>query len=424
MEIGQLFPFRKTGEKGIDSFRVTERGIPGALDARAERLRLLHPLLVAGAVHLDDVLLDVLGDQRARRALGDDPAAVHDGEPVAQALGFLHEMRGEQQGFAFLRQAAKPLPDQVARLRVEPRGGLVHEQQLRVVDQRARQGQAPLHAAGERVDPRIGAPLEAGELEQRRNALRHLARRQPEIAAEDEQVLGHGEVGIEIVELRHHADAGARLARPGRHRLAEQLDLARVRHAQAEAQPQRGRLAGAVRPEQAEALAALDGKIDARHHLERPVGLAQPAGRQGLYLHRALTIARRLCSLRLKKWSAPGTSTIGSSCGRAQSSTAASGTVSSRSPWITSVSAGTGGVSKFATATPTSTSLSGLNFFSFFSFSASLACMAAPNENPASTTLFSENREKTAFKSSTSPRPSSYFPSLCPTPRKLGRQLS
>ena len=52
---------------------------------------------------------------------------------------------------------------------------------------------------------------------------------QAEIAAVDEQVLGDGEIGIEIVDLRHDADAAARLARAPRHRLADQLDLARRR---------------------------------------------------------------------------------------------------------------------------------------------------------------------------------------------------
>ena len=34
-----------------------------------------------------------------------------------------------------------------------------------------------------------------------------------EIAAEHQQVLGHREVRIEVVALRHHADTAARLAR-------------------------------------------------------------------------------------------------------------------------------------------------------------------------------------------------------------------
>src|SRR5690606_19802007 len=53
---------------------------------------------------------------------------------------------------------------------------------------------------------------------------------------------------------------------------------------------------------------------------------------------------RRLSSPRRpwKKWPVPGTTTTGSASGRAQSSTAASGTTSSVSPWMTRLSAGTG----------------------------------------------------------------------------------
>jgi hypothetical protein len=109
----------------------------------------------------------VRGDQLARRALGDEAPVVHDGEAVAEALGLVHEMRREQHRLALLQQLLQALPDQVARLRVEAGGRLVEEQQVGVVHQRARQRQAPLHAAGERVDLGVGAAGQPGELEQR-----------------------------------------------------------------------------------------------------------------------------------------------------------------------------------------------------------------------------------------------------------------
>ena len=80
------------------------------------------------------------------------------GEPLAQPLGFFHEVRGQDQGLAIRRQAAHALPDQVPRLRVETGGGLVEEQKLRVIDQRAGEREAPLHAARERVDLRRRVP--------------------------------------------------------------------------------------------------------------------------------------------------------------------------------------------------------------------------------------------------------------------------
>ena len=99
-----------------------------------------------------ELRLDMLGDQSARAPFCDHPAMIHDRNPAAQALGLLHEVRGEDQRASLLRELAQPLPDQVARLRVQPGGRLVHEEDLRVIDEGARKRQAPLHPAGERAD--------------------------------------------------------------------------------------------------------------------------------------------------------------------------------------------------------------------------------------------------------------------------------
>ncbi len=84
-----------------------------------------------------------------------------------------------------------------------------------------------------------------------------------EIAAVDLEVLGDGEVGIEIVDLGNDADANARRARRLRHRQADHLDRAAIGIDEAEAAAQRRRLAGAVRAEKTEALAAADREREA-----------------------------------------------------------------------------------------------------------------------------------------------------------------
>jgi hypothetical protein len=63
-------------------------------------------------------------------------------------------------------QALQAFPDEVARLRVEPGGGFVEQQQFGVVDQRAGQRQTPLHAAGEGADVGVRLAGEAGEFQQ------------------------------------------------------------------------------------------------------------------------------------------------------------------------------------------------------------------------------------------------------------------
>ena len=62
-----------------------------------------------------------------------------------------------------------------------------------------------------------------------------------------------------------------------RHRMAEQVDLARVRLDQPERQAQRGGLARAVGPEQPEAFAGAQLEIDAAHYFAASVGLAHSA---------------------------------------------------------------------------------------------------------------------------------------------------
>src|SRR6185503_6072713 len=292
-------------QQWLNLIAVAVHGVADALDARREGLRLLHPLLVPKAVHLQHLRLDVLGDQRARRALGDDPALVHDREAMAQALGLFHEVRGEDERLAFLRQAPQPLPDQVARLRIEAGGRLVHEDHLRIVDERAREREAALHAAREGHDLRVAAAGQAGEFEQRGDALPDLGLAETEIAPVHHEVLLDGEIRIEVVELRHHADLLPCFARTTRHGLPEELDLAGVGLDQAEAELERGGLARAVRAEQAEAFAGRDREIDARHHLERAVGLAQGVRGERVwrvpYFQFAWTIRLRRCSLRWKK---------------------------------------------------------------------------------------------------------------------------
>src|ERR1043165_6732483 len=91
------------------------------------------------------------------------------------------------------------LPDQVACLRIESGGGLVEEDEIGIVDQGAGQRQAPLHASRQRLDARIGARLEAGELEQMRDARLDLRVGHAEVAAVDDEVFRDREVRVEAV---------------------------------------------------------------------------------------------------------------------------------------------------------------------------------------------------------------------------------
>ena len=100
---------------------------------------------------------NILSDQLAGRSRGNHAAVVHDGEAAAQALSLIHEVRGEKYGFALRDQLPQALPDQVPRLRIETCRGFVEKNQVRIVDQRARQRQASFHSTGQRADIVIAA---------------------------------------------------------------------------------------------------------------------------------------------------------------------------------------------------------------------------------------------------------------------------
>jgi hypothetical protein len=115
----------------------------------------------------------------------------------------------------------------------------------------------------------------AGEIEQARNPFADRGVVDAEVATEHQQVLGGRKVGIEIVELRHHADARACFAGTRRHRFADQRDAAAVGRGEAEAAAQGRGLARAVRAEQAEALALGQRKGNAGHHFAAAVAFVQ-----------------------------------------------------------------------------------------------------------------------------------------------------
>src|SRR6478736_9539714 len=105
-------------DRAMGLAQVAEGGLAVQLRAIAQRLALrLEPRLHPVAVHLDHFRLDVLGDELPRRALGERAAVVDDLQAIAQALGLVHEMRGEEDRLALAQEQAQLLPHAVERLR-------------------------------------------------------------------------------------------------------------------------------------------------------------------------------------------------------------------------------------------------------------------------------------------------------------------
>ena len=82
------------------------------------------------------------------RAGGQDSTGIHCHQPV-ETLGFVHVGRGDDHAHtvAFTANAPDQIPELAARQRIDAGGGLVKDQQVRVVDQRTAQAQFLLHAA-------------------------------------------------------------------------------------------------------------------------------------------------------------------------------------------------------------------------------------------------------------------------------------
>ena len=131
-------------ERGAGQLVQQRRRIVGlALDQAAVAVAVADPVRRGAAV----------GAELLRLALDDDPPVLDDRHPVGQRLRLVEVVRREQDRLAERLERADRVPGVAARGRVEARGRLVEEDQLRVADQRQRQIQPPQLPARQRPRP-------------------------------------------------------------------------------------------------------------------------------------------------------------------------------------------------------------------------------------------------------------------------------
>ena len=235
--------------------RVRRPSAPASASTSASRARR--------AVDLEHLRAGVLGDELRRRPGGDRLAVGHDQHRVGEALRLLDVVRRHQDRRAFAAERVDQRPELLAHLRIEPDGRLVEEHEPGPVDERARDQQPPPHPAGELVDAGVAPVDELRQLERALDRIAPLGAADPVEVREDEQVLLDRERDVEVVELRRDAELRPRLLRLVRELEAEQLELALVGDRLRGQEPHRRRLAGAVRPEQADAGALGHVEIEA-----------------------------------------------------------------------------------------------------------------------------------------------------------------
>ncbi len=173
----------------------------------------------------------------------------------ASVLGLVQVVGGEQDRRAGVGQALDQAPELAAGLRVEAGGRLVQEQQLGAADDAERDVEPAALAAGQAGRAGVALLRQADQLD--RLVRPH---RVGEVGRHRADPLAHGQLaglGQVVDPLQDDADAGLPLGgRPGRV-VPEHRHVAAVPAAVALEDLDRRRLAGPVRPEQREHLAAL-----------------------------------------------------------------------------------------------------------------------------------------------------------------------
>jgi hypothetical protein len=195
-----------------------------------------------------------------------DHAFVEDRDAVAHGEGFALVVRHVDEGHAELAMQFLQLDLHVfAQLLVERAERLVHQHQLRLEHQGARQRHALLLAAGKLARQPVVHAAQLHHLERALHAalllvLRHLAHRE-----RVGHVLAHAEMREQGVVLEHHAEVPL-VRRRAVDLLAVEQDVAGGRRLEAGQHHQRGGLARARRPEQAQELAPVDVQVELAHH--------------------------------------------------------------------------------------------------------------------------------------------------------------
>jgi hypothetical protein len=188
--------------------------------------------------------------------LRDQSAVVHDNDPVAKALGAVQLVSGDQDCIA----PGTPLQEQsfqLARaLGIDPDHRLVEAEETRPVDERARAGELLSHPFGEGAGERVPFLPEIEALQQ---ALGMLQLFLGAVGGSDEaQMLPNGEQLVRVRRLRHIRQAAFGCCRLVGQIVAAHGDAAGGRlEDRSDAAESRG-LSGAIRPEEAHDLAAVN----------------------------------------------------------------------------------------------------------------------------------------------------------------------
>jgi hypothetical protein len=190
------------------------------------------------------------------RAVRDRPSLAKDHDAIAEALRF-HEVVGgdDDRPCLVAGEGADQLVDVTCCDGIERRGRLVQEQHLGVVEQRASESEALLHATAESRCPIVGSIRQPEALQDLVDAPRHCGRNDAKQGRSEAEVLTRAEALVDRWRFGQNAGAGADLRTGLRWIQTECADPTSVCGQQAVEDPDRGGLARPVVPEEANDLA-------------------------------------------------------------------------------------------------------------------------------------------------------------------------
>ena len=208
-------------------------------------------------------------------ATGQQAAVFDDADPIADVRQLRKDVAGDEDRLAQTLQPLQQSAHLDPRPRIETAGRFVEEQHLRVVQQHAGEAQSLGHAAGKTGHQFV--PLE-GEIHQLERPLRHaspLGPVDPIGGREELQVFDHPHVVVDAENVGHVADRPTDLAGMRVDRVAADVGLSPCRGEERGEDADRGRLSGAVGPDEAEKIPLFKFQVERLEGVEVAIFLGQ-----------------------------------------------------------------------------------------------------------------------------------------------------
>ncbi len=219
------------------------------------------------------VAAPALGHELRRRGVGENLATMED--DYAVGVGHLvAQMRRPEDGDGTLgAQAQHQLEEVAAASRIEADGRFVHEEDARLVQERARELDPAAVAAAQLRGLVVRALGEPEPRQLARDARLGDRARDAVQAGMEQEIAGHRQFEIERRLLKDDAEQAQGRHRIAAHVVAHDLDAAGIGDEQPGKELEEGGLAGAVRAEQGDELAGRRPEADAVDRANRAVGL-------------------------------------------------------------------------------------------------------------------------------------------------------